>query len=74
MCEACIATYVAETWALTEKLDGLLASCDHRMLKYMPRVQWQDWITINEEVRRRYGMENLKNRLKIQSKVEGKFY
>ena len=24
--------YAVETWALTERLKGLLASCDHRML------------------------------------------
>ena len=34
--------YAAETWALTERLEGLLASCDHRMLRYMLRVRWQD--------------------------------
>ena len=26
--------YSAETWALTERLEGLLASCDHKMLRY----------------------------------------
>ena len=55
--------YVVETWALTERLKGLLASCDHRMLRYMSRVRWQDRIT-NEEVRRRCGVENLKHRLR----------
>ena len=44
--------YAAETWALTERLEGLLAGCDHRMLRYMSRVRWQDRIT-NEKVRRR---------------------
>ena len=52
MCEACIADYAVETWALMERLEGLLASCDQRMLRYMSRVRWQDRIT-NEEVRRR---------------------
>ena len=25
--------YAVDTWALTERLEGLLASCDHRMLR-----------------------------------------
>ena len=54
--------YVAETWALTERLEGLLATCDLRTLRYMKRVRWQDRIT-NEEVSRRCGMENLEYRL-----------
>mgnify|MGYP001800603469 CR=1 FL=1 len=28
-----------ETWALTERLEGLLANCDHRMLRYVSRVR-----------------------------------
>ena len=52
MCEACIADYAVETWAQMESLEGLLAGCDQRMLRYMSRVRWQDRIT-NEEVRRR---------------------
>ena len=38
--------YATETWALTERLEGLVASCDHRMLPYMSRVRWQDRITV----------------------------
>ena len=45
------------------ELEGLLASCDHRMLRYMSRVRWQDKIT-NKEIRRRCGMENLEHRLR----------
>ena len=37
--------YAAETWALTERLGGLLASCDHRLLRHMSRVRWQGRIT-----------------------------
>ena len=55
--------YAAETWALTERLEGLLASCDNRMLRYMSKVRWQDRIT-NEEVRRRCWVENLEHRLR----------
>ena len=29
--------YAAETWALTERLEGLLAGCDHRTLTHMSR-------------------------------------
>ena len=46
-----------------ERLEGLLAGCDHRMLRYMSRVRWQGMIT-NEEVRRRFGVENLEHRLR----------
>ena len=46
-----------------ERLEGLVTSCDHRMLRYMSRVRWQDRIT-NEEVRRRSAMENLERRLR----------
>ena len=38
--------YCEKTWTLTERLEGLLASCDHRMLRYMSRVRWQDRITM----------------------------
>ena len=33
------------------------------MLRYMPRVRWQDRITI-EEARRKFGVENLEHRLR----------
>ena len=36
--------HAAETWAIAERAEGLLASCDHRMLRYMSRVRWQDKI------------------------------
>ena len=35
----------AEMLALTEGLEGLLASCDHKMLRPMSSVPWQDSIT-----------------------------
>ena len=35
--------YAAETWALTERLKGLLASCDHRMLRYKSKMAGQDY-------------------------------
>ena len=46
-----------------ERLEGLLASCYHRMLRYMSRLRWQDRIT-NEEVRRRCGTDNFEHRLR----------
>ena len=54
--------YAAETWALTERLERLLVSCDHRMLRYMSRVRWHDKITNEKD--RRCGVENLEHRLK----------
>ena len=38
VCCACLRPalmYAVGTWALTERLEGLVASCDHRMLRYM---------------------------------------
>ena len=35
-----------------ERLEGLLASCDHRMLRYMSRVRWQDKITYEHRLRK----------------------
>ena len=55
--------YAAETWALKKRLEGLLASCDHRMLRHMSRVRWQGKIT-NKEIRRRSGVENFENVLR----------
>ena len=63
MCVTPALPYAAKNLVLTEKLDGLLASCDHRMLRYMLRVRWQDRIT-NEEVKRRCVVENLEHRLR----------
>ena len=34
--------YAAETWVLAGKLEGLLVRCDHRMLRCMAKVRWQD--------------------------------
>ena len=55
--------YTVETWALTERLEGLLASCDHRMLRFMSGVRWRDRIT-NKDVRRRCELENIGHRLR----------
>ena len=49
-----------------ERLEGLLASCDHRMLRYMSRVLKMAVLIVlitNEEVRRRCGVKNLEHRL-----------
>ena len=43
--EACIRSvmlYGKETWALTARLEGILLSCDRRMLRYMAGVTWRD--------------------------------
>ena len=52
--------YAAEIWALTERLEELLASCNNGM---MSRVRWKDRIT-NEEVRRRCWVKNLEHRIR----------
>ena len=57
-CERPALPYAEETWTLMVRLEGLLASYDHKMLRYMSRARWQDRI-IDEDVRRRYGVENL---------------
>ena len=62
-CVRSVLLYAVETWALTERLEGLLASCDQRMLRYMTKVRWQDRIT-NEEIRERCGVEDLKDRMR----------
>ena len=62
-CVRPVLLYAVETWALTERLEGLLASCDQRMLRYMTKVRWQDRVT-NEEVRERCGVEDLKDRMR----------
>ena len=43
--------YAAKIWILKERLEGPLASCDYRILRYILRVRWPNRIT-NEEVRR----------------------
>ena len=55
--------YAAETWVLTQKLEGLLMRCDHRMLRYIAMVRWQDKVS-NEEVGRRCDVQDLEDRLK----------
>ena len=62
-CVRPVLLYAAETWPLTEKLEGLLASCDQKMLRYMARVRWQDRVT-NDEVRERCGVEDLRVRIR----------
>ena len=63
------AQFLYATWALMERLERLLSSCDHRMLKYMSRVRWQDRIT-NKEVRRRCRKESLEHRLSRDAKED----
>ena len=63
VCARPVLLYAAKTWALTERVEGLVASCDHRMLRYISRERWQDRIT-NEELRRRCGVVNLEHKLR----------
>ena len=50
--------YPVETLTLMERLEGLLASCDHRMLRYMSTVRWQGRIT-DEELEEDLGWRTL---------------
>jgi hypothetical protein len=59
--EACVRPvlmYGSETWALTDRLLGVLRSCDRRMLRYMARVRWQDGRS-SEEVAEMCGVDDL---------------
>ena len=62
-CVRSVLLYAAETWPLTERLEGLLSSCDQRMLRYMAKIRWQDRVT-NEEVRERCGVEDIGVRIR----------
>ena len=64
MCEASIAVCCGNL-GTNRKTEGLLASCNHRMLRYISKKRWQDRIT-NEKVRKRCGMENLKHRMRFR--------
>ena len=44
--------YGSQTWAMTKKDEDILRKCDRRMLRYMARVKWQDWVS-SEEVARK---------------------
>jgi len=65
VCESCVRSllYGAVTWALTEKLEDILKSCDSRMLRYMAGMRWQDRISC-EEVAKRCGLKMIQNKLR----------
>ena len=50
--------YSSETWALTERMKGVLRASDRRMLRYIAGVRWQDGLS-SEQVARRCGVEEL---------------
>ena len=59
--EACIRSvmlYGGETLALTARLEGILLSCDRRILRYMAGVTWRDRVR-SAEVARRCGVREL---------------
>ena len=37
--------YGAETWALTDRMTGILVTCDCKMLRYKIGVRWQDGVS-----------------------------
>ena len=58
--ESCIRSvllYGSETWALTERMKGVLRACDRRMLRYIAGVRWQDGLSSEQVVR--CGVEEL---------------
>jgi len=48
---------------LTGKLEGILKSCDRRMLRYMARVRWQDSIS-SKEMAKRCGLKMIQDKLR----------
>ena len=62
-CARLVLLYAAETWVLTGKLEGLLVRCDHKILRYLAKVRWQDRVS-NQEVRRRCDVGDLEDRLR----------
>ena len=66
--EACIRSvmlYGGETWALTARLEGILLSCDRRMLRYTAGVTWRDHVR-SAEVARRCGVRELGDALRVR--------
>ena len=49
--DACVRAVLvcgAESWAMTERVLGILTSCNRRMLRYMTAVSWQDRVSSGE--------------------------
>ena len=65
MHEICYAVWGGETWALTARLEGILLSCDRRMLRYMAGVTWRDRAR-SAEVARRCGVRELGDVLRVR--------
>ena len=67
--EACIRSVMLyggwETWALTARLEGILLSCDRRMLRYMAGVTWRDRVR-SVEAARRCGVRELGDVLRVR--------
>ena len=56
--------YGAETWALTQKIEGILKRCDNRMLRFMTGVRWKGHLT--NDVAEMCGIAKLECRLRAQ--------
>ena len=59
-CVRSVLLYGAESWAMTERVLGILTSCDRRMLRYMAGVALQDRVN-SAEVASRCGVEALEH-------------
>ena len=53
-----------ETWAFTTRLEGILLSCDRRMLRYMAGVTWRDRVRSVEVAR--CGVRELDDVLRVR--------
>ena len=42
-CVRCALLYGTETLVLTDRRMDVLQRCDHKILRYMAGVKWQDW-------------------------------
>ena len=59
-CIRSVLLYGAESWAMTQRVLGILTSCDRRMLRYMAGLSLQDRVS-SAEVASRCGVEVLEN-------------
>ena len=66
--ESCIRSvmlYGEETWELAARLEGILLSCDRRMLRHMAGVTWRDRVR-SAELARRCGVKELGEVLRVR--------
>ena len=62
-CVRSVMLYGAQTWAMTEKMEDIMKSCDRRMLRYKAGVRWQDKIS-SEVVEKRCGSKEIQDKMR----------